>query len=293
MDLTTRQGRDHLAEPRLRRRRRLARAAAPSSRTSTSTTAPSRGWRTTRQPLFTVQYHPEASPGPHDAQLPVPPLRRHDGRARWLTMPKRTDLTLILLIGSGPIVIGQACEFDYSGTQACKALQGGGLPGHPGQLEPGDDHDRPRVRRPHVHRAAHRRGARAHHRGASGPTRCCRRSAARPALNLAHRARRARHARALRRRADRRQARRDQEGRGPRPLQGGDASASASTCRAAAIAHTLEEAEARRGRDRPAAHHPAVAHARRHRRRHRRPPTRSSTRTSRCGPRRRRRPARC
>lgn len=38
-------------------------------------------------------------------------------------MPKRTDIKSILLIGSGPIVIGQACEFDYSGTQACKALK--------------------------------------------------------------------------------------------------------------------------------------------------------------------------
>ncbi|MCH2614540.1 MAG: carbamoyl phosphate synthase large subunit, partial [Opitutales bacterium] len=38
-------------------------------------------------------------------------------------MPKRTDIETILIIGAGPIVIGQACEFDYSGTQACKALQ--------------------------------------------------------------------------------------------------------------------------------------------------------------------------
>ena len=38
-------------------------------------------------------------------------------------MPKRTDIKSILLIGSGPIIIGQACEFDYSGTQACKALR--------------------------------------------------------------------------------------------------------------------------------------------------------------------------
>ncbi|MFM7150788.1 MAG: carbamoyl phosphate synthase large subunit, partial [Gemmataceae bacterium] len=38
-------------------------------------------------------------------------------------MPRRQDLKKILLIGSGPIVIGQACEFDYSGTQACKALR--------------------------------------------------------------------------------------------------------------------------------------------------------------------------
>src|SRR5579863_4408816 len=41
-------------------------------------------------------------------------------------MPKRTDLHKILIIGSGPIVIGQACEFDYSGTQACKALKAEG-----------------------------------------------------------------------------------------------------------------------------------------------------------------------
>ncbi|MGH9684516.1 MAG: carbamoyl-phosphate synthase large subunit [Candidatus Acidiferrales bacterium] len=41
-------------------------------------------------------------------------------------MPKRTDITKILIIGSGPIVIGQACEFDYSGTQACKALRAEG-----------------------------------------------------------------------------------------------------------------------------------------------------------------------
>ncbi|HEX5425037.1 MAG TPA: carbamoyl-phosphate synthase large subunit [Candidatus Acidoferrales bacterium] len=41
-------------------------------------------------------------------------------------MPKRTDIKRILIIGSGPIVIGQACEFDYSGTQACKALRAEG-----------------------------------------------------------------------------------------------------------------------------------------------------------------------
>ena len=42
-------------------------------------------------------------------------------------MPRRTDLSRILVIGSGPIVIGQACEFDYSGTQAVKALRAEGL----------------------------------------------------------------------------------------------------------------------------------------------------------------------
>ena len=42
-------------------------------------------------------------------------------------MPKRTDIQSVLIIGAGPIVIGQACEFDYSGTQACKALRAEGL----------------------------------------------------------------------------------------------------------------------------------------------------------------------
>ena len=42
-------------------------------------------------------------------------------------MPKRSDIHKILIIGSGPIIIGQACEFDYSGTQACKVLKEDGF----------------------------------------------------------------------------------------------------------------------------------------------------------------------
>src|SRR6202522_1689050 len=42
-------------------------------------------------------------------------------------MPKRTDIHTVLIIGAGPIVIGQACEFDYSGAQACKALRAEGF----------------------------------------------------------------------------------------------------------------------------------------------------------------------
>jgi carbamoyl-phosphate synthase large subunit len=38
-------------------------------------------------------------------------------------MPKRQDIDKVMIIGSGPIIIGQACEFDYSGTHACKALR--------------------------------------------------------------------------------------------------------------------------------------------------------------------------
>src|SRR6266576_1446576 len=48
-------------------------------------------------------------------------------RGKWIEiMPKREDIKSILIIGAGPIVIGQACEFDYSGTQACKALKAEG-----------------------------------------------------------------------------------------------------------------------------------------------------------------------
>src|SRR6185436_15629700 len=52
-------------------------------------------------------------------------VMRHVERSR-AAMPKRTDIKSILIIGAGPIVIGQACEFDYSGTQACKALKAEG-----------------------------------------------------------------------------------------------------------------------------------------------------------------------
>ena len=71
------------------------------------------------------------------------------------------------MIGSGPIVIGQACEFDYSGTQACRVLRAEGIRVSPGQLQPGHDHDRPGVRRRHLRRADHPRVRRAGHRQGS------------------------------------------------------------------------------------------------------------------------------
>ena len=81
------------------------------------------GLARTDKPAFCFQGHPEASPGPHDIGYLFDrfvALMDADGRA---AMPKRTDLHSILIIGAGPIVIGQACEFDYSGAQACKALR--------------------------------------------------------------------------------------------------------------------------------------------------------------------------
>ena len=69
-----------------------------------------------------MQYHPEAGPGPHDARYLFQEFTdlMRDPTDRC---PRRDDLETILLIGSGPIVIGQACEFDYSGTQACRVLR--------------------------------------------------------------------------------------------------------------------------------------------------------------------------
>ena len=66
-------------------------------------------------------------------------------------MAKREDIHKVLIIGSGPIIIGQACEFDYSGTQACKALHKAGIRNRVGKLQPRDHHDRPGNRGCNIH----------------------------------------------------------------------------------------------------------------------------------------------
>src|SRR6201986_4608182 len=53
----------------------------------------------------------------------APRFPRCPAMVRFFRMPKRSDIHTVLIIGAGPIVIGQACEFDYSGVQACKALR--------------------------------------------------------------------------------------------------------------------------------------------------------------------------
>jgi carbamoyl-phosphate synthase large subunit len=83
-------------------------------------------------PVFSVQYHPEGCPGPQDNQHLYDrfvemvrdrrPVLRAVGGAAQPEKPRK-----VLILGSGPIVIGQAAEFDYAGTQACKALREEGI----------------------------------------------------------------------------------------------------------------------------------------------------------------------
>ena len=114
---------------------RRRRTAAPRSATSASTTTSSKGSaRRRRRAAHGVQraVPPRGGGRPARRRLPVRPLRRpdavyeldHPGSA---LMPRRDDIASVLVIGSGPIVIGQACEFDYSGTQACRVLKAEGL----------------------------------------------------------------------------------------------------------------------------------------------------------------------
>src|SRR2546423_13351084 len=90
-------------------------------RTSRSTTGPSRGWTSRssrRAPCNSIRKRCRARTTPGRCSS--------SGSRRW-HMPRRLDLESICLIGSGPIVIGQACEFDYAGCQALKVLRDDGF----------------------------------------------------------------------------------------------------------------------------------------------------------------------
>src|SRR5215472_4169664 len=117
--------RDHLPEPWLRRAPGLA-ARKPGG-------DPHLALR--RQPRRTAgegpadllgAVPPRGEPGAAGQPSAVRPIRKSDASIGGATMPKRTDIKSILILGAGPIVIGQACEFDYSGAQACKALKAEG-----------------------------------------------------------------------------------------------------------------------------------------------------------------------
>ena len=167
----------------------------------------------------------------------------------------------------------------------------GGLPRRPGQLQPGDDHDRPGDGRRDLHRADHLADGRADHREGAA-----RRAAADDGradrAQLRARPRAPRRAREVRRRDDRRHARGDRQGRGPREVQGGDDADRPRESPRSALAHRMEEAlQVQATVGFPAIIRPVV-HARRHRRRHRLQP-RGVQRDLRARPRRLARPARC
>ena len=156
-------------------------------------------------------------------------------------MPRRDDIHKILILGSGPIVIGQAAEFDYSGVQACKVLREEGyevvlVNSNPATIMTDPEFADATYVEPLLPgpvRADHR--ARAPRRAAADARRPDR---AEPRQGAA----RGRHARALRRRADRRRLRRDRPRRGPRA-----ASAQTMDARRAADAAQRDRHHARRG----------------------------------------------
>ena len=192
------------------------------------------GLRHETKPVFCVQYHPEASPGPHDADylfrqfldvmenadrvrregagahsrsIPNAQTHRSQAHPRHRLRPDRHRPGVrVRLLG-------------HAGLQGAARRR---PRGHPRQQQPGDDHDRPGAGRPHVRRAADAGDPRQDHRA-----RAARRAAAdrrRPDRAQPRRgARRERHAREVRRRADRRVDRGDQGRRGSAAVQGRDA----------------------------------------------------------------------
>src|SRR5690606_7703568 len=119
-----RPGVDHLAESRLRGRR-VEPAGQRARDPPLAVRRHQPGHRTDRLARLLIPGSSRSEPRSAGRIPAVRPLHRVDGEAarRDPLMPKRTDIKTILIIGAGPIVIGQACEFDYSGAQACKALR--------------------------------------------------------------------------------------------------------------------------------------------------------------------------
>ena len=120
--LRLRAARDGRGDPRQpqRRRQRGDRVARPAG--VQRPVPPGGRARPPRRPrAVRLLCRPDAPQAPSGARR-----RGHERHERGCVMPARADLSTILVIGSGPIVIGQACEFDYSGTQAIKALRAEG-----------------------------------------------------------------------------------------------------------------------------------------------------------------------
>ena len=191
-------------------------------------------------------------------------------------MPKRTDIHKILIIGAGPIVIGQACEFDYSGTQACKALKEEGyevvlLNSNPATIMTDPDFaDRTYIEpvTPEVLAKIIEK----ERPDALLPT-----LGGQTALNTAVAVAENGHPGQVRGRTDRRQAAGHQEGRGPDPVQGGDGE-DRSAGAALRLGPQLPGSNGGRQDHRLPGDHPPIVHPRRHRRRHRLQPAKSTSR---------------
>ena len=160
-------------------RRRLRPGRGQPRRASTTTS--SRGCECLDIPAFSVQYHPEAAAGPHDAAYLfdrfVDLMAAHARIAATADglMPKRDDIQQRPGDRLRPDRHRPGLRVRLLRHPGLPGAARGGPAGHPGQLQPGDDHDRPRVRRRDLRRADHPRGRRDDHRqGAPG------RDAARP-----------------------------------------------------------------------------------------------------------------
>ena len=157
-------------------------------------------------------------------------------------MPRRDDLHTIMVIGSGPIVIGQACEFDYSGTQACKVLRREGyevslVNSNPATIMTDPEFADRTYIEPLDPASVARRAS-----SANAPTRCCRRSAGRPALNVAVALAESGRPRSARRPADRREPRGDPPRGGPERRSSRRCSRPAWRCRGRTSRTSLDEA---------------------------------------------------
>ena len=187
-------------------------------------------------------------------------------------MPKRTDISSILIIGAGPIVIGQACEFDYSGTQACKALKAEGyrvvlVNSNPATIMTDPDLADATYIEPITPEIVAKIIEKERHVLPGGfallPT-----MGGQTALNTALSLRKMGVLEKFGVTDDRRHRRRHRQGRRPQAVPRGDDQDRA--CDTALASDQDADPGARSARrHRASRHHPAVVHARRHRRRHR------------------------
>ncbi len=187
-------------------------------------------------------------------------------------MPKRTDIQKILIIGAGPIIIGQACEFDYSGTQACKALKEEGytvilLNSNPATIMTDPDF----ADRTYIEPVTPEMLAKIIEK--ERPDALLPTLGGQTALNTAVAVAEEWHPGQIRGRTDRRQAAGHQKGRGPHPVQGGDGEDRPGGP-ALRLGAQLSRRRWRWSRHRLSGDHPPILHPRRHRRRHRLQPRR-------------------